>query len=284
MTKSAKSRVRPDPKWDDLRKVIIACPDNPPTITIVIPTYNCAHTIVTTLDSVLAQEYPRLEVIVIDANSTDGTPGVLKHYVRDQVSVHTVASYNIYEMLNWGISLANGEYVNFLFPGDFYLSKYSTLKIVELVLAEEKPDIAYCGSLIRGRDTTPRVLYRRLSRKLLRNGQQPTSLQACWFKTDSLKLIGKFDVSLSLRGGFDLFCRFFLDERMRVCGMSQALTDYSERVVTYRAIARHFWENFLLIRKYFGRRAVMRWLRHQRDLRRAFAEWRHALRLAFLGK
>lgn len=292
MTRSAKTKKSVSHKWQQMREskqstsqgLGLDFPLDLPKVSVVIPSYNCAHSIGHTLDSILAQEYPNIEVIVIDANSNDRTLACIKHYPKDRIQVHSVAQYKLYDMLNWGISLATGRYINFLVPGDFYVGKYAMLTMMELALAQKLPDMVYCATLLRKREEGPRILYRRYNKRLLRNGQQPTSLESCWYKTQSLRLIGKFDRTLRLRGGFDLFCRFLLDEQMRYKGTSQVLTDYATRKVSYLSIARHFWENMRIIRRHFGRRAVLRWLTRQKDVQRALIQWGHQLRLAFLGR
>ena len=45
-----------------------------PTVSVVIPSYNCERFIAETLESVVGQSYGDLEVIVVDDGSTDGTP------------------------------------------------------------------------------------------------------------------------------------------------------------------------------------------------------------------
>jgi cellulose synthase/poly-beta-1,6-N-acetylglucosamine synthase-like glycosyltransferase len=53
-----------------------------PLVSIVIPAYNYARFLPEAIDSVLSQDRPRLELIVIDDGSTDDTPDVLATYGR----------------------------------------------------------------------------------------------------------------------------------------------------------------------------------------------------------
>lgn len=53
----------------------------PPLVSVVVPTYNQVRYVAATLDHVLQQDYPRLEVIVTDDGSTDGTRELLQDYV-----------------------------------------------------------------------------------------------------------------------------------------------------------------------------------------------------------
>ncbi|WP_445734533.1 glycosyltransferase family 2 protein [Mariniflexile sp.] len=55
---------------------------NQPLVSIIIPTYNRAHLIGETLDSVLAQTHQNWECIVVDDGSTDNTDTVLKTYCQ----------------------------------------------------------------------------------------------------------------------------------------------------------------------------------------------------------
>ena len=92
--------------------------DQYPFVTVVIPTFQSSQWIGPTLESVLNQDYPRFEVIVIDASSSDRTLEVVKGFREERVKIYSVTGFNRYEMLNKGISLGKGEYINFIFPGD----------------------------------------------------------------------------------------------------------------------------------------------------------------------
>jgi glycosyltransferase involved in cell wall biosynthesis len=62
-----------------------------PGVSVVIPTYDRAHFVGEALDSVLAQDWPLLEVVVVDNGSTDGTPALLMRYSeRDGADVQVI--------------------------------------------------------------------------------------------------------------------------------------------------------------------------------------------------
>ena len=80
-----------------------------PLVSIVVPVWNGEAHLRESLDSILAQTYPQLEVIVVDDASTDSTPEILASY-GDRIRVHRQQSTRgIYGNANDGIALACGE-------------------------------------------------------------------------------------------------------------------------------------------------------------------------------
>ncbi len=94
-----------------------------PKISITIPSYNCSQTIPITLESLLSQQYPEFEIIVVDSDSNDHTREVIQRYRSDRLILHVEPGANRYELMNKGIEYSSGEYIKFLFPGDFYVCK-----------------------------------------------------------------------------------------------------------------------------------------------------------------
>jgi glycosyltransferase involved in cell wall biosynthesis len=88
-------------------------------ITIITPTYNQAHFIERTIDSILGQGYDNLEYIVMDGKSTDGTVDILKKY-GDRIIWKSEKDSGQSEAINKGLRMATGDIVAFLNSDDTY--------------------------------------------------------------------------------------------------------------------------------------------------------------------
>jgi len=119
-----------------------------PLVSIIIPTYNRAHIIGETLNSVLAQTYENWECIVIDDGSTDGTAKLLESYIQKdyRFQYHFRPSNRpkgASACRNYGFDLSKGEYINWL-DSDDLLSQDKIFKQVEKLIKNTKLDIATC--------------------------------------------------------------------------------------------------------------------------------------------
>lgn len=91
-----------------------------PLVSVVIPTYNRDKYINETIESVLAQTYPNIEIIVIDDGSTDNTKEVVAQYVPKIQYVWQKNSERGASR-NHGLRLAKGEFISFLDSDDLWL-------------------------------------------------------------------------------------------------------------------------------------------------------------------
>jgi len=91
-----------------------------PAVSVVTPVYNLASHIEETVLSVLAQDYPRLEYIVMDGGSTDGTLEILRRY-EGRLKLFSGPDNGVAQAVNRGFQHSHGEIFTFLNGDDAYL-------------------------------------------------------------------------------------------------------------------------------------------------------------------
>lgn len=89
-------------------------------VSVVIPAYNAEAYIVRSIDTVLAQSFPDLEVVIVDDGSTDHTSNILDWYAGNYGNVIVIRQDNmgVQAARNTGIENANGEYIGFVDSDD----------------------------------------------------------------------------------------------------------------------------------------------------------------------
>src|SRR5690606_36556858 len=107
---------------------------NQPLVSIIIPTFNRAHLIGETLDSVLAQTYQNWECIVVDDGSTDKTEATVGAYLKRDARFrlfkrpdHKPKGANACR--NYGFEKSKGEYVQWFDSDDLMHPEKLTIKI-----------------------------------------------------------------------------------------------------------------------------------------------------------
>lgn len=111
-----------------------------PLVSVVTASYNMGRYVGLAVDSVLAQDYPALEIIVVDDGSTDDTSAVLSRY-RDDPRVKLIFQENAGQTVakNRGVQAARGEYIAFCDADNLWLPNKLSRQIE---LFNEHNDIA----------------------------------------------------------------------------------------------------------------------------------------------
>jgi glycosyltransferase involved in cell wall biosynthesis len=94
---------------------------NSPKISIVTPSYNQGHFIEETICSILDQEYPNLEYIIIDGGSTDNTVEIIKKYQKHLTFWVSEPDNGQSDAINKGFSKCTGEIINWVNSDDYLL-------------------------------------------------------------------------------------------------------------------------------------------------------------------
>ncbi len=101
--------------------------NTPARITVIIVTYNAAEYLQSCLNSIYAQKYPAIDIVVIDGNSTDGTADILQ---QNTSKIHFWVSEKdngIYDAMNKALPHITSQWVYFLGADDELLPEFSEM-------------------------------------------------------------------------------------------------------------------------------------------------------------
>ena len=183
----------------------------PPTVSVVIPTYNRGKHIIETLDSVFAQTFKSFELIVVNDGSTDDSANVLGPLAKSG-QIHYIEQTNAGPAAarNRGLAEAKGEFVAFLddddlWPGDKLEWQFAALQGDPHLLA------VYGSFTLLGKehikwvdfDTCPSGMIR----EELCRGNYVGSPGVALIRTGAIRAIHGFDVSLKGPEDWDLWIR-----------------------------------------------------------------------------
>ena len=120
-----------------------------PLVTVVTVVYNSKENLVKTIRNVSCQDYGKIEYIVIDGGSSDGSDKVIREY-NSQISAWiSEKDEGIYQAMNKGIQLASGEWICFLNAGDCFADPDTVSNVMERIgNLQEKPDVVYGNTCV----------------------------------------------------------------------------------------------------------------------------------------
>ena len=128
-------------------KAIDETPDTQePLVSIITAVFNSREYVTRCIESVLRQDYPNIEHIVIDGGSTDGTVEILRSFDDRIAFWRSVPDKGIYDAWNKGLAEARGEWICFIGADDELLPGTVT---AYMHLAKLHPEAEYLSSQIR---------------------------------------------------------------------------------------------------------------------------------------
>ena len=223
-------------------------------ISIITTCYNREKTIAQAIESVLAQDYPNIEYIVVDGKSTDHSLEVIRSYGSRISKVISERDSGMYEAINKGIKAATGEIVGLLHSDDFLIHNHIITEIVER-FKETSADIVYGDGLFVDAGHTDKVIrdwrsgnYRRWKVRLGWLPLHPT----VYMKRSAIEQYGLYNENYKIAADSDFLVRYLYKAdlqveylgkyvlRMRMGGLS---TDSQKRKAMWNEDVRMFREN-----------------------------------------
>lgn len=112
-----------------------------PLVSVVVPCLNRARYLRETLESIFSQTYPRIECLVMDGGSTDGTIEILRSY-EGRLLWHSGPDHGQADAINQGWTRSQGEIVTWLNADDLWLP-HSVETMVGCLLNHPEVDVVY---------------------------------------------------------------------------------------------------------------------------------------------
>jgi glycosyltransferase involved in cell wall biosynthesis len=180
-------------------------------VSIITVVYNNQEFIRCAIDSVLAQDYEKIEYIVIDGASDDGTKEIIESY-GNRISNFTSEKDNgIYDAINKGIRLATGDIVGVLHSDDFYAEKNSISRVVR-AFKKEKTDSVFADLVyidpLNSNQITRYYNSGHFSPAKFSSGWMPAH-PTFFTRKDYYQKHGLYNTDYSIASDFELLCRFF---------------------------------------------------------------------------
>lgn len=211
-------------------------------VSVIIPTYKRSDCLLKTIDSVLNQTYPNIEIIVVDDNGKNSeyqksTYQKLKHLIETKQITYIAheTNKNGSAARNTGFRASQGEYVNFLDDDDIFLPQKISKQVARLVQSKEDEGATYCNSESR---TTRKFMHKTLISRsnctaegdlcipyLL--GKYHFNTSTILFKRSALDFLNGFDESYYRHQDFELMVRFFRSFKI-VCTSEECLAIYDQ--------------------------------------------------------
>ena len=196
-------------------------------LSIVIPTFNSAATISEALNSVAKQKVSGMECIVVDGKSTDRTVGILVEYARTYPFLRFISEPDsgIYDAMNKGIALAEGDYLFFLGSDD----KLYDENVLNKIFAEPsfgKTDFIYGDVIFK--HNRARVGEEKNYLKLMRN-QENICHQSIFYSRRVFEKLGKYDLTYPIFADFHLNIRCFRDRELTKQYINSIICIFNEK-------------------------------------------------------
>ena len=187
-----------------------------PKLTIITPSYNQADFLERTILSVLNQNYPNLEYIIVDGGSTDRSVEVIKKYEqylaywvseKDKGQVHAI---------NKGLERATGDWISFQNSDDVYFP--GTFQRFGKAALEQSADILYGDLFMITTDDEVTEVLKTTSYSLtcqILEGMQIHN-QSLFFKKSLVEKYGKFDESFRFAFDYEFITRYTLHDSTKI--------------------------------------------------------------------
>ena len=184
----------------------------PIKVSIITVCYNSEKTIESTIQSVMAQDYPYLEYIVVDGASKDGTLEILQKYQEGITTLISEPDKGMYDAMNKGIKSATGQVIGILNSDDFFHDPQVISRVAKAFREEEIE--AAIGDIVFVKEGAEEQVLRRYSARKWKParfawGYMPPH-PSFFVKKTLFGKLGYYKTDYKIAADYELLIRFLL--------------------------------------------------------------------------
>jgi glycosyltransferase involved in cell wall biosynthesis len=177
-----------------------------PVVSVITPSLNAAQFLETTIRSILAQDYPHIEYLVMDGGSTDGTLDILRSYA-DRLTYFSAKDDGAADAINKGFAKSRGEILAWLGADDTYLPD-AVSKAVKAFDAHPDAAVVYGEGYWTGADEEVLGRYPTVPYDPQMFSRECSICQpAAFIRRDTMEAVGMLNPALRASFDYDLWIR-----------------------------------------------------------------------------
>jgi glycosyltransferase involved in cell wall biosynthesis len=195
-------------------------------ISIITITYNSEKTVEDTIKSVVSQDFPNVEYLIIDGLSKDKTLQVVNKYSAYIDKVVSEKDKGLYDALNKGIKHATGEVIGMLHSDDVYANNQVLSKVAQQFAIDPALEAVYADLVFVDRENTDKVLRTWKSgaykEDAFKQGWMPPH-PTFFVKKSVYERLGGFNLDLKLSADYELMLRFIHKEKIKIAYLPEII-------------------------------------------------------------
>jgi glycosyltransferase involved in cell wall biosynthesis len=188
-------------------------------VSVITICYNRKGTIEQSIKSVLNQDYPNIEYIVIDGNSSDGTQDIIESH-QDKIAQYISEPDNgMYDAINKGLNMATGDIVGLMHSDDVFYDTTVISKIVGVFKNNPDTDAIYGNGIYVTNDEEQKIVRNRIGGeydyKRLKKGWLPLH-PTVYIRKSIIEKYGKYDVSFKIASDTEFLLRYLFKHKISI--------------------------------------------------------------------
>lgn len=188
-------------------------------VSIITICYNRSQTISNCIQSVLQQDYPHIEYIVIDGNSKDGTAGIVQSYGNKIAHFISEPDKGMYDAINKGFALATGDIVGLMHSDDVFYDTTVISKIVKGFNNNPNIDAIYGNGIYVTNDEKEKLVRNRIGGEYdyerLKKGWLPLH-PTVYIKKNTIDKYGNYDLNFKIASDTEFLLRYLFKHKINV--------------------------------------------------------------------